>query len=118
MQGRVKTCPERSSRDPFEVKELEILEWLDGENHDFSLPKEEAESESQIVAEKVLHFRAETEPASATEAAPETDPPPSSSKRKRSPDEAEDESVTSKKPLLSKETHGSRHIDVRRSPSV
>ena len=51
-----KELPREIEERPVEVKELEIVEWLDGGEHDHKLPEQEAEAESKDLAEKVLHF--------------------------------------------------------------
>ena len=39
-----------------EVKELEVVEWMEGESHTFRLPKEDAEDEAKDLAEDILHL--------------------------------------------------------------
>lgn len=51
-----KEIPREIEKRPVEVKELEIMEWLEPGTHEQPVPKEEAESESKDLAEKVLHL--------------------------------------------------------------
>ena len=51
-----KEVPREIEKRPVEVKELEIVEWLEGGAHQYRIPEEEAEAESKELAEKVLHF--------------------------------------------------------------
>ena len=48
--------PKEIEERPVEVKELEVMEWMDGESHTFCLPKEDAEDEAKDLAEDVLHL--------------------------------------------------------------
>ena len=48
--------PKEIEERPVEVKELEVVEWMDGESHTFCLPKEDAEHEAKDLAEDVLHL--------------------------------------------------------------
>ncbi len=61
-----KEIPKEIEERSVEVKELEIVEWMEGGSHTFCLPKEEAEDEAKDLAEKVLHLGdAVAKPASA-----------------------------------------------------
>lgn len=51
-----KELPKKIEERPVEVKELEMVEWMEGGSHKFHLPKEEAEDEAKDLAEKVLHL--------------------------------------------------------------
>ena len=51
-----KQVPKEIEERPVEVKELEILEWMEGGSHRYQLPKEEAEDEAKDLAEEVLHL--------------------------------------------------------------
>lgn len=51
-----KEVPKEIEERLVEVKELEVLEWMDGESHTFRLPKEDAEDETKNLAEDVLHL--------------------------------------------------------------
>lgn len=44
---------------PVEVKELEMVEWMDGETHGFGWPVEEAEKKEKEVVDKVLKLEDE-----------------------------------------------------------
>ena len=52
-----KEVPKEIEERPVEVKELEMLEWMEGGSHHYNFPKEEAEDEAKDLAEKVLHLR-------------------------------------------------------------
>lgn len=51
-----KNVPKEIEERPVEVKELEIVEWMEGSDHKFHLPEEEAEDEAKDLAEEVLHL--------------------------------------------------------------
>ena len=51
-----KEIPREIEERPVEVKELEIVEWMEGGSHNFRLPTAEAEDEANNLAEKVLHL--------------------------------------------------------------
>lgn len=51
-----KEVPKEIQERPVEVKELEIVEWMDGGSHKYNFPKEEPEDEAEDLAEKVLHL--------------------------------------------------------------
>lgn len=51
-----KEVPTEIEERPVEVKELQIVEWMEGGSHGYNLPKEEAEDEAKDLAEKVLHL--------------------------------------------------------------
>ena len=51
-----KKIPKEIEERPVEVKELEVVEWMEGESHAFHLPQEEAEDEAKDLAEDVLHL--------------------------------------------------------------
>ena len=50
-----KEIPVELKERSVEVKELEIVEWLKGENHSYEWPSEEAGEDEKRVAEKELH---------------------------------------------------------------
>ena len=52
-----KEVPKEIEERPVEVRELEIVEWMEGGSHRYSLPNNEAEDEAKDLAEKVLHLR-------------------------------------------------------------
>ncbi len=96
-----KEVPVKIESRPVEVRELEIIEWLDGGTHEYKVPGEEAEEESKELAEKVLHL-GEGPASSATDvdttiANGVTSP---GTKRKRSLEDDFLETVTTKKPAL------------------
>lgn len=51
-----KEVPKEIEERPVEVRELQVVEWMEGGSHIYSLPKEEAEDEAKDLAEKVLHL--------------------------------------------------------------
>ena len=51
-----KTVPKEIEERPVEVKQLEIMEWMEGGGHKFRLSEEEAEDEAKDLAEEVLHL--------------------------------------------------------------
>lgn len=52
-----KEVPKAIEERPVEVKDLQVMEWMEGGSHKYSLPREEAEDEAKDHAEKVLHLR-------------------------------------------------------------
>ena len=98
-----KEIPRNIEERPIEVKELEILEWVDGGEHEFSVRDEEADAESKEVAQALLHL-GDGDPMSPIGGrgnGPELRS--EGSKRKRSFDDAEDQAVSNKRPALSRE---------------
>lgn len=51
-----KDVPKEIEERPVEVKELEVVEWMEGGSHKYSSAKEEAENEAKDLAENVLHL--------------------------------------------------------------
>ena len=51
-----KEVPKEIEERPVEVKELEVVEWMEGGSHRYNFPQEEAEDEAKDLAEKVLHL--------------------------------------------------------------
>lgn len=95
-----KELPREIQERPMEVKELEIVEWLEAADHDYEWPSEEAGDEEKMIAEEVLHLK-ETDNASATTPDDQRKSElqsPSSGKRKRVVDE-DDDLVKSSSPL-------------------
>ena len=87
-----KETPKEIEERPVEVKELKIVEWMEGGSHKFCLPTQEAEDEAKNLAEKVLHL-GEAVAQSANGVAS------TGTKRKRSLDDG-DSVVPIKKPEL------------------
>jgi len=91
-----KEVPKEIEERPVEVKELEIVEWLDGGNHSYTCPKEEADEGRKAFA-RIFHEAVATsengEGVSTTNGA----------KRKRTSGDDEDDSALRKKPALTKE---------------
>ncbi|MCJ1461918.1 hypothetical protein MMC07_000517 [Pseudocyphellaria aurata] len=50
-----KEVPVEIQERQVEVKKVEIIEWLKGENHNYEWPSEEAEEDEKRVTEKILH---------------------------------------------------------------
>ena len=90
-----KEVPKEIEKRPVEVKDLDIVQWMDGGSHRYKWPEEEAEVEAKDLAEKVLHL-GDVVSNSVDEDAPST----KGVKRKRSPDGGKDESIYSKRPTL------------------
>lgn len=90
-----KEVPTEIQKRPVEVKELEIMEWMDGGSHKYMWPTEEAEEEAKNLAEKVLHLDEAVVASTTVDDSSNTN----GSKRKRSVDD-EDASVSIKKPAL------------------
>ena len=90
-----KEVPKEIEKRPVEVKDLEIVQWMDGGSHKHKWPEEEAEAEAKDLAEKVLHFN-DIVPASVDEDATAA----KGTKRKRSLDGGEDGSISNKRPDL------------------
>ena len=97
-----KDIPREIERRPVEVMELEIIEWYDGGSHGYNIPEEHAETESKILAEKVLHFEDSATDPNKRKGTCEGKLD-SNAKRKRSLDDFEDDIVKKKKPALSQE---------------
>ncbi|KAL9062836.1 MAG: hypothetical protein Q9161_009727 [Pseudevernia consocians] len=51
-----KEVPKEIEERPVEVKELEVVEWMEGGSHRYNFPQEEAEDEAKDLAAKVLHL--------------------------------------------------------------
>ena len=105
-----KNVPKEIEKRPVEVKELEIVEWMEGGSHRFCLPKEDAEDEAKDLAEKVLHL-GEAVAKSANDIAS------AGSKRKRFLED--DESVVPRKktePAHGEERHSPLSGGTDRSP--
>ncbi|KAI9831331.1 MAG: hypothetical protein M1819_005105 [Sarea resinae] len=101
-----KEVPVEIQERPVEVLELEILEWWDGGEHEYTWPTEEAETEEKVVAEQVLHLeekaekgekaeKAEVQSATAAAAAASTSTSTSAQKRPLSETETGEEGVAS-----------------------
>jgi tRNA pseudouridine55 synthase len=74
-----KDIPEVAAR-PVEVKEMELVEWLEPGSHEYTWPKEEADDEAKEGAEKLLGIRKEDASTYAKNASRNT------KKRSRSPE--------------------------------
>ena len=93
-----KDVPKEIEERPVEVKELEVVEWMEGGSHKYNLPKEEAENEAKDLAEKVLHFgEAVVTSEDASEAQSSNGVASTGTKRKRSLDDG-DSVVPNKSP--------------------
>ena len=51
-----KEVPKGIEERPVEVKELDVVEWMEGGSHEFRFPREEAVDEAKNLADKVLHL--------------------------------------------------------------
>lgn len=92
-----KEVPKEIEKRPVEVKELAIVEWLEGGSHEYKWPKEEAEEEAKDLAEKVHRVAAVSENETVY-------PAVNRGKRKRSIDGDDDDGpVSSKKPNVEEE---------------
>lgn len=61
-----KETPKEIQERPMEVKELEIVEWLEASDHDYKWPLDEAGQDEKAVAEKILDVKEVSEnPAAA-----------------------------------------------------
>lgn len=60
-----KELPREIQERPMEVKELEIVEWLEASDHGYKWPSEEAGDEQKNIAQEILHLK-EASNATAT----------------------------------------------------
>lgn len=80
-----KEVPKEIEERPVEVKNLEIMEWLDAGSHGYTLPDEDAEEEAKNIAMKVLHLDEDVvNSAGASEGQAVNGPANTGIKRKRS----------------------------------
>lgn len=93
-----KEVPTHIQQRPVEVKELEIMEWMDGGSHKYYLPNEEAEEEAKDLAEKVLHLDEAVAASANVDRLSDTN----GAKRKWSVED-KDTAVSSKRPALEDE---------------
>ncbi|KAL8830735.1 MAG: hypothetical protein Q9191_001265 [Dirinaria sp. TL-2023a] len=91
-----KDVPVEIEERPVEVKELEILEWLEGGSHEYTWPTEEAEREHKFVAEKIFHLQ-------QTAQLPEVTSDVNATKRKRSANAEDDHLLIQTAPALKKQ---------------
>lgn len=94
-----KDVPVEIEERPVEVRELEILEWLEGGSHEYTWPTKEAEREQKIVAEKVFHLQQVHE----TTWLPEVPSDVHATKRKRSTDIENDDLLIQTAPAVKKQ---------------
>lgn len=97
-----KEVPTEIMERPVEVQSLEIVEWLEGGNHSYKWPVQEAEKAEKVVADKVLHLSnvlPKTETRSSSPTGPNQGTCISTSTNKRPLDE-EDDLVSEKGPEL------------------
>lgn len=99
-----KEVPKEIEERPVEVKELEIVDWLDGGNHNYACPKEEAD-EGPMAFARILHE------AIATSENGEGVSPTNGAKRKRTSGDDKDDSALRKKPALTEEVDSEAFID-------
>ena len=93
-----KEVPVEIQERPVEVKELEIVEFMDGGRHDHSWPTEEAEKETKEFTESVLHLDAAIAASQSLDDLSGT----TTIKRKR-PADGDDLTVMSKRPAFEHE---------------
>ena len=102
--------PREIEQRAVEVKELDMIEWLDAGNHDFQIPEDEAEAGAKLLAEKVLHLGQDPKMLAAAESGTKGDDITAGTKRKRSLDESEDQAVTNERLALSQESTDPSHF--------
>ena len=90
-----KEVPKEIEERPVEVKEIEIVEWMEGGSHKHKWPSEEAEEEAKDLAEKVLHLDEVTAPSESVDPTPANE-----AKRKHPLDDCEDNAISNKKAKL------------------
>lgn len=90
-----KDVPAEIQERPVEAIELEIIEWFNGDQHDYEVVSVEAREEEKAIAEKVLHLSevAITPAAAHGDAGNNQIECASGSKRKRGLDEVDDGSI-------------------------
>ena len=91
-----KEVPTEIMERPVEVKDLQIVEWLEGGSHQYKLPEEEAEVEAKEVAEKVLDLDGVVAGASIIDGTEDVN----GNKRKRELAGFRDSVVSNKRPAL------------------
>ena len=91
--------PKEIQERPMEVKELEIVEWLEASDHDYKWPSDEAGHDEKMLAQEILHVKeASTNTSTAQNSQNEGGGTPQSlGKRKRINDQ-DDDIVKSKAP--------------------
>ena len=96
-----KEIPAEIQERPVEARKLEIIDWMNGDDHGYEIVSEEAREEDKVIADKVLHL---SEVAIASEAAAHDDAGnnpkecASGSKRRRELDEGEN-GIVDKTPI-------------------
>ena len=101
-----KELPTEIQDRPVRVEEIEVVKWLDPGSHSYEMPKEEAEKEEKVIAEKVLDIGAVTSDAIAQDeslAIP-------GEKRKRDPTEEEDHLVIDNRPPAKRRESDAEHL--------
>lgn len=99
-----KEIPREIQERPVEVKELEIVEWLEPSDHDYKWPSDEAGHDEKVVAQKILDVKEVSDNPAGAVASHNKGGRSSQSlgKRKRTIDE-DDDLVKSKTPSKRKE---------------
>ena len=92
-----KEIPREIEQRAVEVKELGIIQWLDGDSHDCRVPEAEAEAGSKHLAEKLLHLGEGADSVAAVKTGITENDVKAGTKRRRPLDNAEDEAVKNKK---------------------
>ena len=101
-----KELPVEIQERPVTVEKLEVTDWLDGGEHNYKWPVEEAPAEEKEVAEKVLHLGGKEEDVAPTRTSLDR-----GAKRKReSADEEEDDLVTDTRPNSKRQETDSEYL--------
>lgn len=89
-----KELPKAIEKREVEVRELEVVEWMDGGSHEFNWPEKEATEEEKAFAEKVLNLGAEKKgEEDASEGAPAPDAASGEKRKREDGQDAADESA-------------------------
>lgn len=98
-----KEIPKEIQERPMEVKELEIVEWLEASDHDYKWPSDEAAHDEKVLAKQLFDVEVSSNPAATLDSDNQGEKPLQSlGKRKRIIDE-DDDLVKSKTPSKRKE---------------
>ena len=96
--------PERIEERPVSVEKLEIMDWIEGKNHNYHLPEEEADQGAKDIAEKVLNpNEIEAIPVAARGCGMTDESAISNNKRRLSTEDSQSSGVVIKKRLAENE---------------
>ena len=98
-----KAIPREIEKRSVQVTELEIIDWYEGSTHGYRISDQEADPQMRELAATVMHHENEKSSAQMREANIQRKEKDLIGKRKRPPDDVEDEAVTNKKPTLLQE---------------